>query len=199
MQRKIVGLLGTAILLSAVVLNASVNDAPVFISETVEVTDVSEEVKETEPVEELHYLTDEELSRLYTCKQDIRTTNPDIVELSQSDAWLLMQIARSESGESLEGQLWSMKVIINRLYDNRFPNTVWEIVSEPGQFQVFSSGYYKQAQINSNTHLALAKIEGGWDDTDGSVYFESASNGDDSWHMQNLDFVKEVNGQRYYK
>lgn len=194
-MKRVVGVIGTAALLSAVVLSAP-KEVPEIATEVV--TEVPTEIQIIE-TKQIDYLTDEELSLLYTCKPDIRKEDPNIVTLSQNDAWLLMQVARAEAGDDLLGELWSMRVIINRLYDERFPDSIKEIVSSTGQFEVYSTGSYKQAEINETTHYALACIEGGWNETDGAVYFESSSNGDDSWHKRNLDFVAEVNGQRYYK
>lgn len=148
----------------------------------------------------VHYLTDEQLSKLYTVRQDVRRTDSTCVELNQSDVWLLMQVARAEGGESFEGQLWSMGVIINRINSNDFPNSVYEVVSQdnPTQFEVFKTGSYKTADINVNTHLALAEIEKGLNPTQNAIWFESSSNSDNSWH-KSKDFVAEIQGQRYYR
>ena len=62
----------------------------------------------------IEYLTDEQLSLLYSCKQDIRKKDDSIVELSQSDAWLLMQVGRCEGGSDLQGQLWTMRTMDNQ-------------------------------------------------------------------------------------
>lgn len=152
-----------------------------------------------EPIETVQILTDKDFEKLYSYKQDIRKHDPKIVELFQSDAWLMMQIARSEGGSTLIGQLWVMRVILNRLENGNFGDSIYEIVSADNQFEVFSNGSYKDAEINANTHLALALIEGGWDETDNALYFESTSNSDESWHKLNRTFVKEVEGNRYYK
>ena len=142
---------------------------------------------------------DIDYSLLYTCKPTIYNVNPDIVEVSYIDAVLLMKVARAEGGATLDGQLWSMRTIINRIYSNDFPDSVQDVVEEDGQFEVVITGSYINADVNSNTHIALAMIEGGWDETQGALYFESSSNSSKSWHKTHLTFIKEVEGQRYYK
>ena len=42
-------------------------------------------------------------------------------------------------------------------------------------------------------------IEGGWNETNGALYWEANTNSSDSWHKQNLTFIKEVEGNLYYK
>ena len=157
------------------------------------------ETKEIIETQELKALTYEDYSRLYTLKQDVRTTNESIVELSQSDAWLLMQIARSEAGTDEEAQMWVMRVILNRLADGNFGDSIYEIISATGQFEVFSNGSYKTADIEPSTHYALAQIEGGWDETQNALYFEASTNTSKSWHSQNRTLITEISGQRYYK
>lgn len=155
--------------------------------------------KEIEIIEtqELRTLTKEDYEKLYTLKDDVRKTDDRIVELSQSDAWLLMQVARSEGGKTLQGQLWVMRSIYNR-YVQGF-GSIWEILNADNQYAVVTSGVYKNAEINENTHLALALLESGYDPTDGAIFFESTSNSNHSWHKQNLTFVEEVEGNLFYK
>lgn len=144
--------------------------------------------------------TEIDYSLLYTCRPTVtHYTNPYIVELSYIDAVLLMKLARAEGGPTLDGQLWSMRTVINRLNSNQFPNSIKDVIEEDGQFEVVTTGAYINADVNSNTHIALAMIESGWNETEGALYFESSTNSTHSWHKTHLTFVKEVEGQRYYK
>ncbi len=144
-------------------------------------------------------LTDAELSKLYTCKQDVRKQNPDEIEVDSIYVPLLLGIARAESGPTLEGQLWAIRTIFNRIENGNFGNNVYEVISYPGQFEVFTKGTYLKAEVNANTHIALAMVEGGWDETEGALYWRSDKDSEDSWHENNLTFIKEVEGNRYYK
>lgn len=151
-----------------------------------------------EIVETVEYLSEEELSKLYSYKQDIRKTDENIIELDIEDAVLLMQIARSEGGDSLEGQLWVMSVVINRLQDGDFGDSIVEIVSADRQFEVYSNRAYLTAELNANSHIALAMLEAGKRPNKEALYFEASSNTSNSWHSQNLSLIKEIEGQRYY-
>ena len=162
--------------------------------------DEGEEVPPQQVVEteKIKYLTDYELSLLYTCQDDVRVKDDRIVELSLSDAILLMQVGREEGGDSILGQAWVMKTILNRLKEG-WANTIWEVLTMDNQFAVVTSGKYKNADILPSTHIALAMVESGWDETQGALYWESNSNSPDSWHKKNLTFIAEIEGNLFYK
>ena len=159
--------------------------------------EVEEEVQIVE-TKKIEYLTDEDFSKLYTCRADVRKTDDSIVELSQEDAYLLMQVARKEGGTSLNGQMWVARTILNRLDDN-WADSLWGVLTMDNQFEVVTNGSYVNADLNPESHLALAMVEGGWNETDGALYWESNTNSDESWHKKNLTFIKEVDGNLYYK
>lgn len=146
-----------------------------------------------------HILTDEQLSQLYTLKPEKRLTNTEILEFSYDDAQLLLAVGRTEGGPTLLGQLWAIRTIINRVQSDDFPNTVEEVIHQEGQFEVIDNGMWENADINSDTHIALAMIEGGWDETQGALYWEANSNTENSWHATHLEFIAEIEGNRYYK
>lgn len=154
-----------------------------------------QQVVETEKIK---YLTDYELSLLYTCQDDVRVKDDRIVELSLSDAILLMQVGREEGGTSCIGQLWVMRTILNRLKAG-WANTLWDVLTMDNQFTVVTNANYKEADLNASSHIALAMIEGGWDETQGALYWESNSNSSDSWHKKNLQFIAEIEGNLFYK
>ena len=187
-RKKLVGILGITSLLAAIALSQ-----PRYIAKA------SEGIVETQPLPELpRILTDEELSILYTCKQDIRKENTNTIELSYEDAQLLLKVGRSEGGPGLDGQLWVMNTIYNR-YEQKWGKSIWTILNDSKQFSVVTSGAYKTAEVNVNSHLALAQLEMGIDPTEGALYWEANTNSPDSWHKRNLTFIKEVEGNLFYR
>jgi hypothetical protein len=160
----------------------------------------AEEAAIQEPKPEVRPLTRADYERLYTTRMDERKQNPDIVELTSEEAMIIMQIARCEAGDDMLGEMWTMRTILNRITSDKFEgDTLIEILTVPDQFKVYTSGNYKTADVNATTHLALAEIEKGWDETKGAVYWESSTNTENSWHKRNLTFIAEINGQRYYR
>ena len=156
------------------------------------------EIVETKTIE---YLTDFELSKLYTLKKDQRKR--EAIDLTQDEADLLLKVGRSEGGDTVLGQAMVMRVLLNRIEsdnpDFQGIETIGQVVFQSNQFEVVSTGAYKKADVNVNSHLALALCEQGWDESGGALWFESKSNSDESWHKRNLTFICEIEGNLYYK
>lgn len=182
MKRRILGIIFSLMLLSFTLSNISTHSQSQLPAPTVKAIDT---------------IIYPDYSQLYTCKQDYCKDN--CLYINIQDAQLLMKIARAEGGPTLDGQLWSMRTIFNRLSNGNFGSNIWEIVSADGQFDVFTTGVYINADVNVNSHIALAMIEGGWDDTEGALYWRAENGSEDSWHENNLQYIKTVDGNRYYK
>ena len=182
-MKRVIGIICTLVLLLAVY-------ATTFVPKTVE-------VKQEVNVKAIDTVVYPDYSSLYTLRTDYNTDT--CIDVNIQDAQLLMKIARAEGGPTLDGQLWSMRTVFNRLSNGSFGNTIWEIVSADKQFEVFTNGSYINADVNINSHIALAMIEGGWDKTDGALYWHADSSADGSWHDRNLQYIQTVEGNRYYK
>ena len=144
---------------------------------------------------ETRILTDEDLGRLYNCKEDTGTDTT--IELTIEDAQALMRIAVVEDFTSVESQANVMAVVLNRVNDPKFPNTIQGVIEQPGQFSTVSNGAYYNAEPDINSHLALAMIEKGEVETD-ALYFESAK-AKGTWQSENLVYISTVGGTRYYR
>lgn len=158
-----------------------------------EVVDITYETKE------VHYLTDDELSLLYSCGEE--PICDTCLVISQADAERLMKIAVVEDHTDAESQANIMQVILNRVASPDFPNTVDEVIHQKYmgkyQFSTVTSGKYDRAEPDVNSHLALAMVESGQIKTD-ALYFE-ANWAEDTWQSRNLVYVATVGGTRYYR
>lgn len=143
------------------------------------------------------YLTEQDLSTLYTCKEYEAPTDTDIVEISYSDAQLLMRISVCEDCTDAYSQAYVMSVILNRVESENFPNTIREVIYEDNQFSPVDDGRFDTAEPDVNSHLALAMIESGEVSTD-YLYFEALSV-EDSWQSKHRQVAKEYGGTRYYR
>lgn len=102
---------------------------------------------------------------------------PQCVEVSYEDAQCLMKIAESEAGDQgVDGMALVMKTVLNRVENENFPDTVYGVVSQEGQFQSFANGRYEIAEPSLDAHMALAEIEEGLFDKDTVIAFEIAGN-----------------------
>ena len=142
------------------------------------------------------YLSDKDFQKLYSYnEQPINDTCPCF---TYEECQMLMKIARSEGGEDLKAQALIMRVVLNRVISDDFPDTIQEVIYQDYQFSAVSDGNYDNADVNANSHLALAEIEKGWDESDGALFFE-ASWLEDSWQSQTKEFLYEYEGTKFYK
>lgn len=110
---------------------------------------------------------------------------PPPIEISYEEAQELLKIAWCEAGnQGVDGQLYVMSVIWNRVNDPDFPDNIHDVIYESGQF---ATAGMKTATPTAETHYALALLESGnctpqiiaFERTDSSVldvYFSEAFN-----------------------
>ena len=102
-------------------------------------------------------------------------THLDAVELDLDEAQMLMKIAQSEAGnQPIDGMALVMQTVLNRVEDDDYPDTVYEVISQKGQFQSYANGRYDKAIPTADCHIALAEIEMGMFADDTVIAFEVA-------------------------
>lgn len=113
------------------------------------------------------------------------------------DAYLLAKIAMAEAeGEDTEGKALVMLVVLNRVRNDRFPDSIEEVIFQKGQFSPVGNGRYESVEPNNDCYKALKLIKDkNWDESRGAVYFESKS--DSKWHSENLTFLFR-HGKHYF-
>lgn len=100
---------------------------------------------------------------------------------SSSDTYLLARAIYGEArGEPYLGQVAVAAVILNRVKDSKFPNTISGVIYQSGAFTCVSDG-----QINltpNNTAIQAAKdAMSGWDPTNGCLYYYNPRTATSSW------------------
>ncbi len=97
-----------------------------------------------------------------------RSANPYQPSVDQD---LLARLVHSEAeSEPYEGKVAVAAVVMNRLKDSRFPNTLEGVVYQKSAFEVVSNGRIYQPASQSAIQAAQAAISG-WDPSYGSVFF----------------------------
>lgn len=114
------------------------------------------------------------------------------------DCQMLMKIAMAEAeGESVEGKALVMLVVLNRVWSDDFPGTIREVIFQPKQFSsVTEGGRYYTTEPNEECYEALDLIMSGWDESQGTLYFESTDKSD--WHRKNLKFLFQYGNHYFY-
>lgn len=120
------------------------------------------------------------------------------------DSYLLAKIAMAEAeGCSIKCKERVILVVLNRVWDDRFPDTVYDVIHENYngvyQFTPIQNGRWDRVEPNEECYQAVENImKNPYDESEGALYFESCEN-EDNWHSQNLEYLYEAGGIRFYK
>lgn len=127
-------------------------------------------------------------------------------ELCEEDYEALLRIVQAEAGcEDEKGKMLVAGVVLNRVEDEAFPDTVREVVfqHENGtyQFSPVANGTYYTVKISEETIEAVDRVLAGEDVTQGALYFASRKYADDEkmkWFDQNLARLFEYGGHEFF-
>ena len=138
-------------------------------------------------------------SRTITTTTTTVTQPSNIYRLSNQEVKLIEKIVVGEAGGCSEDTMIVVaNVILNRLKSNQFPETITEIVYQPGQF----STAYSSVQPTSKVKKAVAKALPGYDNSRGALFFYASKHVHKKstirW-FESLHFVFEMDGQRFFK
>lgn len=97
-------------------------------------------------------------------------------QLSDKDHEALMRIVEAEAGgEDQEGKLLVANVVLNRVNNEDFPDTVWEVVMQKeqgiAQFSPTVDGRYQSVKVSDDTKEAVERALYGEDISQGALYF----------------------------
>lgn len=126
-------------------------------------------------------------------------------QLSDEDIYYLRKIATCEAGnQNAETMSLIMLTVLNRVKDDKFPNTIYEVIMEcnNGKYQ-FSvcrpGGTWWYMEPNEESEEAFNMVwETLYDYSDGALYFESCKS-TNNWHSRNLEFLYQSGDVRFYK
>ena len=100
-----------------------------------------------------------------------------------SDIQLMARAINGEArGEPYEGQVAVGAVILNRVKDSRFPNSISGVIYQSGAFTAVADG-----QINapidegSTVYKAAQDAMNGWDPTGGCIYYFNPDTATNKW------------------
>jgi len=172
-------------------------------TEEVEVTEESMTAKpETEEmleIEENAVTKRQSVEVVVECQSGIPSMDWNVEE-----SYLLAKIAMVEAeGEDVEGKALVMLVVLNRVWSDRFPDTIEEVIYQRTgnggwQFSPLQEGgrwYTTEPDQECWEALELIQIEK-WDESQGALYFESAGKSD--WHRKNLEFLFQYGNHYFY-
>lgn len=128
-------------------------------------------------------------------------------ELNKEDYECLLRIVQAEAGcEDTEGKMLVAGVVLNRVENESFPDTVTEVVMQKDggiyQFSPVGNGSYYQVQISEDTKEAVERVLEGEDLTQGALYFAARKYVSDekmAWFDTHLCRLFEHGGHEFFR
>lgn len=123
--------------------------------------------------------------------------------LSPEEYQVLLRIVQAEAGTCDEtGKLLVANVILNRIEDEEFPDTVTEVVYQKRQFSPVMNGSINTCKVTMETRNAVNRALQGEDPSEGALYFMNRSKSSSRnvrWFDTNLDFLFKHGDHEFFK
>ena len=115
-----------------------------------------------------------------------------------SDIQLMARAINGEArGEPYEGQVAVGAVILNRVKDSKFPNSISGVIYQPGAFTAVSDGQINQPiKEGSTVYKAAQDAKNGWDPTGGCIYYFNPQTATNKW-IWSRPHVKTIGKHRF--
>ena len=122
--------------------------------------------------------------------------------LEDQEYQVLLKIVEAEAGcEDTEGRMLVANVVMNRVRNGYFPNTVTEVVYQrqdgTAQFSPVSDGRIDTVNASQGTIDAVARVMNGEDISQGALFFRSVRSRS-GWFDQKLSRVLEHGNHIFY-
>lgn len=106
-----------------------------------------------------------------TQSKSIKDQRKEVIHLTNEELLLLSKLVTGEArGESYEGQVAVAAVVINRVIDPRFPNSIEDVIYQKNAFSVVNDGSINMKPTES-AYKAAQEALYGQDPTNTAVYF----------------------------
>ena len=117
-----------------------------------------------------------------------------------SDIQLMARAINGEArGEPYEGQVAVGAVILNRVKDSKFANSISGVIYQPGAFTAVSDGQINQPIKEGTTvYKAAQDAKNGWDPTGGCIYYFNPQTATNKW-IWSRPHVKTIGKHRFCK
>lgn len=117
-----------------------------------------------------------------------------------SDLQLMARAINGEArGEPYEGQVAVGAVILNRVKNSQFPNTIAGVIYQSGAFTAVSDGQINVPIAEGSTVLKAAQDAlNGWDPTGGAIYYFNPNTATNKW-IWSRPLIKTIGKHRFCK
>ena len=180
--------------------NLSSREHEIGVEIVLDNNNVGEGVDNRQVNEEIEITTEEAKEKTYYNKYRD-------VTISERDYHVLLRIVEAEAtGGTQESKRMVANVVLNRVKDEKFPDTVEGVVFQRGidgtaQFSPISDGRYNCVTITKETKKAVKMVLEGEDETQGALFFlnrNTASTASLGWFDSSLKYLFDCGGHSYY-
>lgn len=120
------------------------------------------------------------------------------VAYQQDVVYWLSHIINAESGnQPLAGKIAVGNVVLNRVNSTRFPNTVYEVIFQSGQFTPVSNGAIRRAP-NEESVIAAKLCLDGANTAGNALYFINPYTSPNSWASRNRPYVATIGAHAFF-
>ena len=124
-----------------------------------------------------------------------------------TEIMVLERIVEAEAGgEDEDGKLLVANVVLNRVHDDAFPNTISEVVFQRSggviQFSPVANGRYEEVTVSDESKAAVERALNGEDISEGALYFAARQYADKKnmrWFDENLTALFQHGGHEFFK
>ena len=110
-----------------------------------------------------------------------KTTKSKSAGGTRNEAYLLAQCINGEArGESYIGQVGVASVILNRVNNKSFPNSISGVIYQPGAFDAVSDGQI-YLEPSATSIKAANDAMAGWDPSGGAIYYYNPTTSTNKW------------------
>ena len=127
-------------------------------------------------------------------------------DITDEDYTTLLKIVEAEAGgEDYTGKLLVANVVLNRVKDESFPDSITEVVYQTSngraQFSPVGSGRIEKVTVSEETITAVTDALNGADESEGALYFAARKYADPDkmrWFDEKLLFLFTYGGHEFF-
>jgi len=135
------------------------------------------------------------------------TESSSFMAITEEEVDMLERIVEAEAtGEDMTGKILVANVVLNRMADEDFPDTIEEVIFQKVegdyQFSPVTDERYWSVKVTDKTKVAVQKALQGEDYSEGALYFiarKRTKSSSAKWFDQHLDWLFEHGGHEFYK
>jgi N-acetylmuramoyl-L-alanine amidase len=153
----------------------------------------------TEDTEQTEQIAQVEQPEPAAAVPDTEDTETPACRWTTYEGYIMARMAMAEAeDQDTEGKALVILVILNRVEDEHFPDTIEGVIEQKNAFSSYTNGRYDRVEPDDDCSAALSLVASGWDESEGATFFEAGAT-DDTWHARNLQTLFTHGAHTFYR